>query len=126
MRNLSWRVKLNQITDRLIALCKQPQFRSMDLARIHPIIEVLTQDSYRFQSLFVMNADGWFVEGSTDDLSVDITKSYSGQPYFTIPFEKGEPYSAHPRFYPETGLVGMPIGAPIDPETFVAEIEKYL
>lgn len=68
MGNLSWRVKLNQITDRLIALSKQPQFRSMDLARIHPIIEVLTQGSYRFQSLFVMNADGWFVEGNTDDL----------------------------------------------------------
>ena len=68
MGNLSWRGKLNQIKDRLIALSKQPQFRSMDLARIHPIIEVLTQGSYRFQSLFVMNADGWFVEGNTDDL----------------------------------------------------------
>ena len=68
MRSLSWRVKLNQITDRLIALSKQPQFRSMDLARIHPIIDVLAQGSYRFESLFVMNADGWFVEGSTDDL----------------------------------------------------------
>ena len=31
---------LNQSRDRLIALSKQPEFRSMDLARIHPIIEV--------------------------------------------------------------------------------------
>ncbi len=40
MRNLSWRVKLNQSRDRLIALSKQPEFHSMDLASIHPIIEV--------------------------------------------------------------------------------------
>ena len=68
MRNLSWRAKLNQTGDRLIALSKQPEFHSMDLARIHPIIEVLAQGSYRFESLFVMNADGWFVEPSTDGL----------------------------------------------------------
>ena len=68
MRNLSWRVKVNQIRDRLIALSKQPESHSMDLARIHPIIEVLTQGSYWFQSLFVMNADGWFVEASTNGL----------------------------------------------------------
>jgi len=68
MGNLSWRVKLNQITDRLIALSKQPEFRSMDLARIHLIIDVLGQGSYRFQSLFVMNADGWLVEARTDGL----------------------------------------------------------
>ncbi len=68
MRNLSWRVKLNPTRDRLIALSKQPEFHSMDLAGIHPIIEVLNQGSYRFESLFVMNADGWFVEGSADDL----------------------------------------------------------
>ena len=40
----------------------------MDLARIHHVIDVLAQGSYRFQSLFVINADGWFIEGSTDDL----------------------------------------------------------
>ncbi|MCK4411066.1 hypothetical protein KAV67_02175, partial [Candidatus Bipolaricaulota bacterium] len=57
---------LNQTRDRLIALSKQPEFRSMDLARIHPIIEVLDQGSYRFESLFVMNVDGWFIEGSAD------------------------------------------------------------
>ena len=67
MRNLSWRVKLNQIRDRLIALSKQPESHSMDLARIHPIIEVLDQGSYRVESL-VMNADGWFVEASTNGL----------------------------------------------------------
>ena len=68
MRNLSWRVKLKQSRDRLIALSKQLDFRSMDLARIHPIIEVLNQGSYRVESLFVMNVDGWFAEASTDDL----------------------------------------------------------
>ena len=58
MRNLSWRVKLKQTRNRLIALSKQPEFRSMDLTRIHPIIEVLNQGSYRLESLFVMNVDG--------------------------------------------------------------------
>jgi len=117
---------LNQTRDRLIALSKQPEFRSMDLASIPPIIEVLDQGSYRFESLFVMNADGWFVEmnadgwfveGSADDLSVHTTKSYADQPYFSIPFEEREPYFAHPRFYPETGFVGMTIGVPIESET---------
>jgi len=68
MRSLSWRAKVNQSRDRLIALSKQPEFHSMDLARIHPIIKVLTQGSYRFESLSVMNADRWFVEASTDGL----------------------------------------------------------
>ena len=58
MRSLSWRVKLNQSRNRLIALSKQPEFRSIDLASIHPIIEVLDQGSYRVESLFVMNVDG--------------------------------------------------------------------
>ena len=49
-------------------LSTRPEFRSMDLASIHPIIEVLDHGSYRFESLFVMNADGWFAEGSTDGL----------------------------------------------------------
>ena len=53
MCNLNWRAKLNQ---------------SMDLARIHPIIEVLAQGSYRFESLSVMNTDRWFVKASTDGL----------------------------------------------------------
>ena len=68
MRNLSWRAKVNQTRDRLIALSKQPEFHSMNVARIHPIIKVLAQGSYRFESLSVMNADGWFVEASTDGL----------------------------------------------------------
>ena len=68
MRSLSWRVKLKQTKDRLITLSKQPEFRSMDLAGIRDIMEVLAQCSYRFVSLFVINADGWFIEASTDDL----------------------------------------------------------
>ncbi len=59
MRSLSWRVKLNQSRDRLIALSKQPEFRSMDLADIYGGIEVLDQGPYRLESLFVMNVDGW-------------------------------------------------------------------
>lgn len=59
MRNLSWRAKVNRTTVRLIALSKQPEFHSTDLARIHPIIKVLAQGSYRFESLSVMNTDGW-------------------------------------------------------------------
>lgn len=58
-------------------------------------------------------------------MSTDTTKSDAEQPYFGIPFEEGEPYFAHPRVDPTTGLVGMTIGVPIDWETSVAEIEKY-
>jgi len=61
---------LSQTKDRLIALSKRPEFRSMDLASIHDLTEVVAQGSYRFESLLVMNADGRFVEGSADDLEV--------------------------------------------------------
>jgi len=108
---------LNQTKDRLIALSKRPEFRSMDLASIHDIIEALAQGSYHFESLFVMNADGWFVEASADDLSAYTSKSYADQPYFTIPFEEGEPYFAPPRFYATTGLVGTSVGVPIESDT---------
>ena len=125
MRNLSWRAKVNQTRDRLIALSKQPEFHSMDLAHIHPIIKVLAQGSYRFGPL-VMNTDGWFVEAGSDDVFTDTTKSYAEQPYFSIPFEEGEPYFAQPRVDPTTGLARMTTGVPINRETSVAEIEKYL
>lgn len=117
---------LNQTKDRLIALSKQPEFRSIDLVRIHDLIEALTHGSYRFEPLFVMNADGQFVEASADDLSVYAAESHADQPYFTIPFEEGDLYFAHPRFYAETALVGATVGVPIESETFIAEIEKYL
>ena len=67
MRSLSWRVKLKQTKDRLITLSTRPALRSMDLASIHDIIEVLAQGSDRVESLFVIDADGWFA-ASTDDL----------------------------------------------------------
>jgi len=108
---------LNQSKDRLIELSTRPEVRSMDLPRLHDLIRVIAQGSYRFESLFVMNADGWCIETSLDDLSAYATKSYADQPYFTIPFEKGEPYFAHPRFYATTGLVGTTVGVPIESDT---------
>ena len=108
---------LNQTRDRVIELSTRPEFHSMDLAGIRDIMKVLAQGSYRFESLFVINADGWFIEGSTDDLSMYTTKSYADQPYFSIPFEKGEIYYGYPQFYAETGLVGTTVAVPIESNT---------
>ncbi len=106
---------LQQLSGRLIELSKCTEFRSMNLAAQQEIINTVAEGSMRFISLFVMDADGWFILGSSEnDLSMYTTRSYADMPYFTIPVEQGETYYAVPRFYPAVKLLAVTIAVPIE------------
>ena len=96
---------LSQTLGRLTELSMKLEFLNWDLEAIGATISTLAHGSYRFESLFLVDAEGWFVAGTTDDLSVYATKGYADQPWFSIPFVEGETYFAAPRFYPSAGLV---------------------
>ena len=104
---------LSQTLGRLTELSMKPEFLDWDLEAIEGTISTLAHGSYRFESLSLIDAEGWFVAGTSDDLSVYTPKSYADQPWFTVPFVEGETYFAAPRFYPSVGLVATTVAVPV-------------
>ena len=105
---------LNQTMDRLTELAMRPEFSNWDLETIGRTISTLALGSYRFESLYLIDADGWFVAGTSDDMSVYTTKSYADQSWFAVPFVEGEAHLASPRFYPSIGLIAITVAVPIE------------
>jgi len=105
---------LNQIMGRLTELSAKPEFLNWDLETVGRTISILAQGSYRFESLYLIDADGWFVSGTSDDMSVYTTKSYADETWFAIPFMEGETYFASPRFYTSIGLIAITVAVPVE------------
>jgi len=105
---------LNQTMERLTELAMRPEFSNWDLEAVGRTISTLAQGSYRFESLYLIDADGWFVSGTSDDMSVYTTKSYVDQSWFAVPFVEGETYVASPRFYPSIGLIAVTVAVPVE------------
>ena len=110
-------IDLLRIKNRLTRIAERAEFRNMDIANQQETMIQHEEISLFLTSLSVMNAEGWFVSGSVDDLSPYTTKSYADRPYFTVPFEQGEVYFGLPRFYPHEGIVGTSISIPIESDT---------
>lgn len=119
-RNIAWELddEIQRIEDRLINLAKLPELRNMNIAEQIDILEQHVAVREYLSSIFVMDADGWFV--SADDMegfSVFTTRSYAEEPYFSVPFEQGETYYAAPRFYPSVNIIAITIALPIESDT---------
>jgi len=108
---------LKQTTARLVELSKRPAFQEMHLVAMQDIMTTIVQGSFRFESLSVLNVDGWFVCSTMEDFSAHGTSNYADQPYFTVPFEQGQVYFGAPRFYSQAGLVGTSVCVPIESST---------
>ena len=108
--------ELTQTYGRLVKIAERAEFRRMDIPAQQETINTIAKGSYRFQSLFVMNADGWFISGSVDDLSPHTSRSYADRPFFTVPFKKGETYFGPPTFYRQEKLVALSVSVPIESE----------
>jgi PAS domain S-box-containing protein len=107
-------IDLLRVKNRLTRMAERAEFRYMDVADQERTMVQQVEISLLVSSLFVMDAGGWFVSGTVDDLSVFTSKSYADEPYFTVPFEQGQVYFAPPRFYAQTGLVGTSVSVPIE------------
>ncbi len=120
-RNIAWEMdnNLKRFKARLMEVAGLPAFRSMDVINQRQIMVANVEATPLINSLFVMDAAGWFVSGSVsaDDLAAYTTENYADQPYFTVPFEQGQAYFAPPRFYPNQGIVSISVSVPIESET---------
>jgi diguanylate cyclase (GGDEF)-like protein/PAS domain S-box-containing protein len=120
-RSIVWELDhdLESSKTRLTMIAKQPELRTMDIANQHDYLVKNVETSTLGASLFVMDAEGWFVSSSVskDNFSAYTTKSYADRPYFTVPFEQGQTYFGGSLFYPQLGLVGSSVSVPIELET---------
>jgi diguanylate cyclase (GGDEF)-like protein/PAS domain S-box-containing protein len=120
-RSIVWELDhdLQSSKTRLTMIAKQPELRTMDIANQHDYLVKNVETSTLGASLFVMDAEGWFVSSSVskDNFSAYTTKSYADRPYFTVPFEQGQTYFGGSLFYPQLGLVGSSVSVPIELET---------
>jgi hypothetical protein len=106
-------LELLRVKRRLTSIATQPEFRGMDVAAQQETVTRHVQTAARLPSLFVLDAQGWFAAGTAEDLSTYHSKSYADQPFFAIPFERGEVYFGSPQFYSSTGSVGASVSVPI-------------
>ncbi|MCK4246629.1 hypothetical protein KAX14_05285, partial [Candidatus Bipolaricaulota bacterium] len=65
----SHQADLSHTLGRLTELSMKPEFLNWNLGTIGGAISTLAHGSYRFNSLSLVDAEGWFVAGSMDDLS---------------------------------------------------------
>lgn len=106
---------LTQSRDRLIGLTQRAEFRNMDTITQQETMSTIAEGSLSFESLFVMDAEGWFISaGGVDDFFVYTTKSYADKPYFTTPFEQGEVYFDEPKLSTTPELMSVNVAVPIE------------
>ncbi len=105
--------ELTKIKNELIKMAKFPEFSNMDISSQQQVIVQHIRISSLLTCLFVIDAKGWFVSGSVDDLSLYRTRSYTDRPFFSVPFEQGKIYFDEPLFYSQIELVGTAVSVPI-------------
>jgi hypothetical protein len=106
---------LTQTRDRLIGLTQREEFRNMNNITQQETMSMIAEGSLHFESLFVMDAEGWFISaGGADDFSVCTNKSYADKPYFTTPFEQGEVYFDELKLSTTPELISVTVAVPIE------------
>jgi len=104
---------LKQTQGRLLEFAQRPEFRRMDLAAMQRTTTTVATGSYRFDSLSVMDAKGWFVCTSFEESAAHKTRSYADRSFFSVPFEQGRVHFGAPRFYAKQRLLSVSTSAPI-------------
>lgn len=107
-------IDLMRIRDRLEKLARLPEFGKMNTVSLRETLVQHEQVRELITSLFVMDARGWFTSGTVEDLSAYTTKAYADQPYFRVPFERGEACFTLHDFSSQAGLVSILIAVPIE------------
>jgi len=110
-------VDMFQTLGRVKELAERDIFRRMDIPAMQIALDIISEGSYRFESLSFLNSEGWFVCGTMEDFSSYTTKSYTDRPFFTVPFEEGKTYFPSPNYFIGTNLVYTSVSVPVESET---------
>ncbi|MBA7467968.1 Sensor histidine kinase RcsC [subsurface metagenome] len=118
-RNIGWELDrhLTRFANELTIIAKGEEFRNMDVVNQTQTMVEVVEISTSLSSLFVMDAEGWFVSGTVDNFPVYTTKSYADKPYFIVPFEQGEVSFAQTQFYSQPEIVATTVSVPIKSDT---------
>ena len=107
-------IGLIRLTNILEEIAERAEFRNMDIDNQSEVLFLYRNVSLEIQSLYVMNETGWFVSGTSENMSVYTTKSYAYKDYFIASFELGEIHFNVPRSYYNNTLVSTSISVPIE------------
>jgi PAS domain S-box-containing protein len=110
-------IDLIRLADSLNSIAEHASLRNMDIDNqtetLFQYVNLLSDIS----NLFVMNKTGWFVSGTSENMSNYYTMSYDFAPFFIASFELGEIYFAPPTSYFNNTLVATFVGVPIESDT---------
>jgi len=118
-RNIGWELDryLRRFANELTIIAKGEEFRNMDVVNQTQTMVKIVEISTPLSSLFVMDAEGWFVSGTVDNFPVYTTKSYADKPYFIVPFEQGEVSFDWPQSYSQPEIATTTVSVPIKSDT---------
>ena len=101
----------------LTVIAERPEFQNMDIDAQTEIESQYVNLVPNLNTIFVMNATGWFVSSTVDDLSIYTKKSYNTLESFVTSFNYGEFYFAAPSSRINNTLVTTHITVPIELES---------
>lgn len=117
--NITWQLDndLMGMKNTLVEIAGRAEFRNMDIANQQQTVTQIAEFSPDISSLYVMDAEGWFVAGTAEDLSLYQKKSYTDKPYYIAAVEQGQVYFAAPRVYVDNTIVSVSVSVPIESDT---------
>jgi signal transduction histidine kinase len=110
-------IGLNRLVNSLKLIAERAEFRNMDIDNQTEVLFLYRNTSSEIQSLFVMNETGWFVSGTSENMSIYYTKSYAYKDYFIASFELGEIHFNLPRSYINNTIISASVSVPIESDT---------
>ncbi len=119
VHNIAWQLDndLMGMKNTLVEIAGRAEFRNMDIANQQQTMTQIAEFSPDINSLYVMDAEGWFVAGTAEDLSPYQKKSYTDKPYYIAAVEQGQTYFAAPRVYFDNTIVSVSVSVPIESDT---------
>ncbi len=110
-------IDLNRLANTLKVIAERAEFRNMEIENQTDVLLLCMNITSEIQNLFVMNETGWFVSGTSENMTIYYTKSYDYQPYFIDSFELGQNHFRLPRSYRNNTIVTTFISVPIESDT---------
>jgi signal transduction histidine kinase len=104
---------LSRLTNLLYKISQEKIIMEMETENQTDLLKQYVNISEELESAFVMNATGWFVSGTVEDMSVYQTMSWGFLDFFQIPFVLGENYFGAPASYYNDTLISTFVSVPI-------------
>jgi len=97
----------------LTGIAKLQKFKEMDVPGLKAPLKLLTTISHSFDSFFVLNASGWFVAGTVEDIVPHQSRSFADSEFFSQPFNADTTYFGAPQMGHRVDSVRVTLSVPI-------------